>query len=248
MPGALVGTPAYMSPEQLNGQPADARSDVFALGVVLYEYASGAHPFAAATPLAVAARVLETEPAPIASRSPQMSPAVATLIDRCLRKSPSDRFDSAVAAAEALRVPAIAPSGSFMSMWRVHQLMTMMLYVAVTSVAWWIKELLKPNAMVLGVFVALGIASAAGGVMRGHLIFTSVLNREHLTSERRRLRTPLLTLDLLIAAGGAVSGLMLVAARPLAGVLTVGLAVALALATIMMEPATTSAAFGHGAR
>jgi hypothetical protein len=57
-----------------------------------------------------------------------------------------------------------------------------------------------------------------------------------------------LTLDLLIAAGGAVSGLMLVTARPLAGVLTVGLAVALALATIMMEPATTSAAFGHGAR
>src|SRR4029077_5266969 len=43
--GALVGTPAYMSPEQLNGQPADTRSDVFAYGVVVYEYASGAHPF-----------------------------------------------------------------------------------------------------------------------------------------------------------------------------------------------------------
>jgi serine/threonine protein kinase len=248
MPGALVGTPAYMSPEQLNGQPADARSDVFALGVVLYEYASGAHPFAAATPLAVAARVLESEPAPIASRSPQISATVATLIDRCLRKSPSDRFDSAVAAAEALRAPAIAPSGSFMSMWRVHQLVTMMLYVAVTTVAWWIKELLKPNPMLLSVFVALGIASAAGGVMRGHLIFTSVLNREHLTSERRRLRSPLLALDLLIAAAGALSGLTLVTARPLAGTLTVGLAVGLALATIMMEPATSSAAFGQGAR
>jgi hypothetical protein len=133
-------------------------------------------------------------------------------------------------------------------MWRVHQVVTMMLYVAVTTVAWWIKELLKPNAMLLSVFVVLGIASAAGGVMRGHLVFTSALNREHLPSERRRLRMPLVVLDLLIAAGGALGGLTLVTARPLAGVLTVGLAVALALATIVMEPATTNAAFGHGAR
>jgi hypothetical protein len=222
---------------------------VFALGVVLYEYACGSHPFAAATPLAVAARVLETEPPPIASRSPQVSSVVAALIDRCLRKSPSSRFDSAVAAAEALRIPVVGPSGGFKTtMWRVHQLATMLLYIAVTTVAWWIKELLKPNAMLLGIFVAVGIASAAAGVMRGHLTFTSVLNPEHLTSERLRVRPALLALDLLIAAGGAISGLTLVTARPLAGVLSAGLAVALALATIMMEPATTSAAFGQGAR
>jgi hypothetical protein len=250
MPGALVGTPAYMSPEQLNGQPADARSDVFALGVVLYEYACGVHPFAAATPLAVAARVLETEPPPIASRCPQMPVGVAPLIDRCLRKSPSDRFESAVAVVAALRVPATdaAVSSSFVTMWRVHQLATMMLYVAVTTLAWWIKELFKPNATLLSVFVALGLASAAGGVMRGHLVFTSALNREHLTSERRRLGRPLLAIDLIIAAGGAVSGLVLAGTRPLAGVLSASLAIGLALASLMMEPATTSAAFGQGAR
>ena len=177
-------------------------------------------------------------------------PPVAALIDRCLRKSPSDRFDSAVALAELLRARATepVPSSSLVTVWRIHQVVTMMLYVAATTVGWWIKELLKPNAMLLSVFVVLGIVSAAGGVMRGHLVFTSALNREHLASERRRLRTPLLAFDLLIAAGGALSGLTLVTARPLAGVLAVGLAVALALATIRMEPATTNAAFGHGAR
>jgi serine/threonine protein kinase len=250
VPGALVGTPAYMSPEQLNGQPADARSDVFALGVVLYEYACGAHPFAAATPLAVAARVLESEPAPIASRCVYIPSSLGAVVDRCLRKAPGDRFDSAGAIAEVLRAshtstPAPAP---FIAMWRIHQLATMLLYVAVTTVAWWIKEFLKPNAMLLAVFVALGISSAAAGVMRGHLVFTSALNPAQLSSERQRLRIPLLALDMLIAAGGLLAGLTLVPVRPLAGVLSAALAIGLALATVMMEPATTSAAFGHGAR
>ena len=249
-PGALVGTPAYMSPEQLNGEPADARSDVFALGVVIYEYACGSHPFAAATPLAVAARVLESEPMPIASRSGQVSPTVGAVVDRCLRKTPADRFQSAGALVEALRAGVASPSATvpFIAMWRTHQLATMLLYFAVTTVAWWIKELLKPNAMLLAIFVALGISSAAAGVIRGHLIFTSALNPAHLSSERRRLRIPLLTLDMIIAAGGVLSGLTLVSVRPLAGVLSAALAVGLALATLMMEPATTSAAFGQGAR
>jgi serine/threonine protein kinase len=256
VPGALVGTPAYMSPEQLNGQPADARSDVFALGVVIYEYACGSHPFQAATPLAVAARVLESEPAPIASRSGSVPPAVGAVVDRCLRKTPRDRFESAGAIAEALRAgqasapPSTSSAGPvpFIAMWRIHQLATMLLYVAMTTVAWWIKELLKPNAMLLAVFVALGLSSAAAGVMRGHLLFTSALNLTHLSVERRRLRMPLLTLDMLIAAGGVLAGLTLVSVRPLAGVLSAALAVGLALATLMMEPATTSAAFDHGAR
>jgi len=253
VPGALVGTPAYMSPEQLNGQPADARSDVFALGVVIYEYACGSHPFQAATPLAVAARVLESEPASIASRAGNVPPAVGAVVDRCLRKAPGDRFESAGAIAEALRAGQTAATSSagpapFIAMWRIHQLATMLLYVAMTTLGWWIKELLKPNAMLLAVFVALGLSSAAAGVMRGHLLFTSALNLAHLSGERRRLRVPLLTLDMLIAAGGVLAGLTLVSVRPLAGVMSAALAVGLALATLMMEPATTNAAFGHGAR
>lgn len=248
--GALVGTPAYMSPEQLNGQPADARSDVFAYGVVMYEYACGTHPFDAATPLAVAARVLESAPAPLASHATELPSALAAVIDRCLRKPPSDRFESAIAAAEALRTAAsLSPaSSSFVTVWRVHQVATMMLYTAMTTVAWWIKELFTPNAVPLALFVALGIGSTAAGVMRAHLIFTSAMNAAHLSNELRRLRPILVTLDVLIAAGGGAAGLGLATARPLAGMLTTGLAIGLALATLIMEPATTTTAFGRMSR
>ena len=63
----------------------------------------------------------------------------------------------------------------------------MLLYIAVTTVAWWIKELLKPSTGLLAVFVALGIGAAAAGVMRGHLIFTSALNQGRLRGERTAL-------------------------------------------------------------
>jgi len=242
--GALVGTPAYMSPEQLNGQPADPRSDVFAFGVVLYEYASGFHPFHASTPLGLAARVLESDADPIATRCRHVPAAVAAVVDRCLQKSPADRFASAAGIADALRKGAAAVSPPpFLTMWRAHQLATMLLYIAVTWVAWWIKEQIKPSQMLLAVFVALGIGAAAAGVMRGHLIFTSALNKANLSTERRRLRPVLVPIDLLMAAGCTLAGLSLVGDQPLDGVLTVGLAVSLALATIMMEPATTTAAF-----
>jgi hypothetical protein len=243
--GALVGTPAYMSPEQLNGEPADARSDVFAYGVVMYEYASGSHPFHASTPLGLAARVLESEAEPIASRSSDVPASVAAVIDRCLQKAPSSRFASAIDVVGALRHGAAAApaSSQFVTMWRVHQFVTMLLYIAAAWVAWWIKEFFKPSPMLLAVFVALGIGAAAGGVMRGHLLFTSAFNKGGLVSERRRLRPMVVAIDLLMSAGCALAGLMLAPQRALDGMLTIALAVGLALATTMMEPATTRAAF-----
>jgi len=137
---------------------------------------------------------------------------------------------------------------TFLTMWRVHQLVTMALYFGDAWLAWWIKELFKPNPILLAVFVALGIGGAAAGVMRGHLLFTSRLNAAHLSSERRRLRPVIVAIDLVMAAGLALAGLALVTERPLAGVLTMALAVGLALATMMMEPATTKAAFPDHAR
>ena len=88
----MIGTPAYMAPEQLNGGPVDARADVFAFGAVLYEYISGVHPFAAATPLATIARVLESDARPLGQHCPHAPAAVLECVERCLRKAPDERF------------------------------------------------------------------------------------------------------------------------------------------------------------
>jgi serine/threonine-protein kinase len=246
LPGILVGTPAYMSPEQLNGQPADPRADVFAFGVVVYEYACGVHPFEASTPLGLAARVLESDARPVADGCRHIPPHVAAAVDRCLRKSPAERFATAGEIAQALAsgnsVAEPAPPGRFQTMWQVHQASSMALYVAASTIAWWIKEQFK-SPLSLWTFVAIGIAATIAGVSRGHLLFTWRMNRARLTHEWQRVRPAVVVIDLLMAAGLAVDGISFAGVRPLWGMLTVAFATGLALSTTLMEPATTAAAF-----
>ncbi|MFB3829613.1 MAG: protein kinase, partial [Bryobacteraceae bacterium] len=87
--GAIVGTAAYMSPEQAQGQPVDARSDVFSFGAVLYEMITGQRAFQGDSKMSTLAAVLQQEPPPLASGVPH---DVAKLIGRCLRKAPERRY------------------------------------------------------------------------------------------------------------------------------------------------------------
>jgi serine/threonine protein kinase len=246
LPGLLVGTPAYMSPEQLNGQPADARADVFAFGVVLYEYACGVHPFEASTPLGLAARVLESNARPVAEGCRHIPPNVATVVDRCLQKSPAERFASAGEIVQVLASSPVAPEPArpqrFQTMWRVHQAASMALYVVAATIAWEIKEQFK-SPLSLWIFVAIGIAATVTGVSRAHLLFTWRMNRSRLTHEWQRVRPAVVMIDLLIAVGLAVDGISFAAVRPLWGMLTIAFAAGLALSTTLLEPATTAAAF-----
>jgi len=93
--GGLLGTVAYMAPEQVQGQPADHRSDIFALGVFLYEMLVGHRPFGGGTTVETAAAILKEDPEPISAVSPGVQPALATVVSRCLEKRPEDRFSSA---------------------------------------------------------------------------------------------------------------------------------------------------------
>ena len=93
--GALVGTVQYMAPEQFQGKDADARSDVFAFGAMLYEMATGKRPFLGKTQIKVVSAILEDDPPPASRLRPDLPPALDYVIGTCLQKIPDDRYHSA---------------------------------------------------------------------------------------------------------------------------------------------------------
>jgi hypothetical protein len=191
--------------------------------------------------------VLESDTRPIAERTRHIPAHVAAIVDRCLRKPPADRFASAseiVSALEASDAGLLRSrsAGHAATWWHVHQLVVMAVYVAATTVAWSIKEA-SAASLSLWLFIAIGIGSAIGGILRGHLLFTSAVNRRHLTTERLRVRRPIMVVDMLMACALAIDGLSVATARPLWSMLTIAFAAGIALATILIEPATAEATF-----
>src|SRR5207248_3161973 len=93
--GTIVGTFQYMAPEVLRGQDADARSDVFSLGCVLYEMVTGRRAFDGKSQLSVLTAILEKEPERISTMQPATPAALEQTIHDCLEKNPEDRFQTA---------------------------------------------------------------------------------------------------------------------------------------------------------
>jgi TolB-like protein/tetratricopeptide (TPR) repeat protein/tRNA A-37 threonylcarbamoyl transferase component Bud32 len=100
--GLVIGTAAYMSPEQAEGKPVDSRSDIFSFGIVLYESVSRLRPFPGNTAGAVIASILRDKPRPIHELVPEIPPHLGSVIDRCLRKDPAHRFPTMSDVREAL--------------------------------------------------------------------------------------------------------------------------------------------------
>ena len=94
--GKIVGTPAYVSPEQAEGKPIDARSDTFSLGVMLYQMATGVRPFRGASALSVISSILNDLPVAPISVNPTLPPDLDRIIRRCLAKDPARRYQTVV--------------------------------------------------------------------------------------------------------------------------------------------------------
>jgi serine/threonine protein kinase len=218
-------------------------ADVFAFGVLMYEWITGRHPFQAGSPLATLARVLDTTPEPIANHS-RVPSWLADVIDRSLRKPANERFASATDLFQALDNPPVERAAPIKSTWwRTHQVVAISLYIIAMAHAWQIKEWLR-TPISLWVFVVMGIAASVGGIIRGHLVFTDVMNQPGLRSELTRTHRVRLSTDVLLATLLTVDALLLASQWPLTTVLTIALATGIMLAAILMEPATTAALLG----
>jgi serine/threonine protein kinase len=245
-PGVIVGTPAYMAPEQINGQPIDVRADVFAYGVLLYEYSCGAHPFAAGSALATIARVLESDARPLPMRCPEVPSRVAEVIARCLRKAPAERFGSAAEILGALETAdgAQDAAGLHATWWRVHQVVVIALYIVGAILVWYIKDRIETRVTV-SLFLGFCAAATVGGVLRGHLVFTESMNRPQLAAERRRMGGAMTAIDLITSALLFADTAIIARVGALWAVFALALGLCIALASLVLEPATTAAAFGE---
>src|SRR5580700_3604060 len=117
--GQMLGTPAFMPPEQFTGAPVDGRADLFSLGVILYWMATGEQPFPGETMTSVSYKVVHTEPIPPAKLNPSIPPRLEAIILKSLAKSPSDRFQTGEEMAQELAAmragsgTTISPSANF---------------------------------------------------------------------------------------------------------------------------------------
>ena len=119
VPGAVGGTVGYMSPEHIEGRPLDGRTDLFSLGVVLYELCSGRHPFITSSSIATIARVLTQPATPIVQLVPGFPERLDRIILRCLEKAPEHRYASAAELLADLRHGATTP------LWRRRDVQSM---------------------------------------------------------------------------------------------------------------------------
>ena len=132
--GTILGTVPYMSPEQLQGQEADARSDIFALGCVLYEMVTGKRAFDGKSQVSIMAAILEHEPAPL---SESVVPAwLDRVIRRCLRKSPDERWQNARDVAIELKEPHAASKAPVARTSRLVWAAMAALVIAAAGFAW----------------------------------------------------------------------------------------------------------------
>jgi len=144
--GVILGTVAYMSPEQVQGKRVDARSDIFGFGSVLYEMISGARPFARATAAETMTAILREEPQELSALKADVPPALERVVNHCLEKDPGFRFQSARDLAFALEgvsgvstaataVPAVVPRKVRIS-WRAMAAGFLALILAVAIGVW----------------------------------------------------------------------------------------------------------------
>lgn len=259
--GVIVGTPAYLAPEQVLGERVDFRTDLFAFGVLLYELASGIHPFVGNSLTATIARIVETDPRPLSDVQPGSVSGLDHLVEVCLHKEPDKRYGSTreliaelervhdelagLRATPGAGIPAgLRVRATDAPRWLiVHQIVVSVIYLASLYPVWYARVWLPDPWSMLFLLVVLATA-AAGTTLRLHVWFTTVNFPQHLAAQQARTGTRTRLCDLAFALTQIAAALAIGSRHPEFAMLFVGVSTAMLVASFVIEPAT-AAAIGH---
>jgi len=265
--GVILGTPAYLAPEQALGQNADFRTDLFALGLLIYELASGMNPFAAKSVTATIARIVEEEPAPLSDVRPESVPDLDRIVATCLRKNPLERYKSTqevVADLERLqtelnenrRAAPLRGSGTSSQAhrvqrlkprwwWEVHQLAVSTIYALMIYPAWHVRAWLpRPWGMLF--LLAVLAAAAAATSLRLHLWFVARFFPNEIHAQQSWTRRRTRWCDAGLGVFQILAALVIGGEHPEFAMLFVAVSATTLVASFVIEPATARVAFGGG--
>lgn len=220
--GIALGTLGYAAPEQLAGFGGDARSDLYAAGILLAEMATGRHPLAA--------------------DAPAIPAAIASVVSGALASEPRQRFQSAQEILAALDTPSAPAASSAQRWWAFHQAAAIVVYSCALIPAWTARELIGGWAGRL-VFVAALAGTILSGVLRLHVWFTFRWYAAQLKRVRQRATPAIRTADALLSAALIIGGAMVADTREPLALLLLSLGLGITVAFLAIEPVTTRAAF-----
>ena len=266
-PGAMLGTPGYMAPEQIRDEEVDFRADIFSFGVFLFELTPGVHPFAGSGQASTIARVIEVEAPDLAQLAPTCPPALVRIIEQCLQKDLNRRYGATRTllaeieqlrrdlADSAARPPSAGVAGAVEAAtsatganpawwWQFHQGAVGLVYYAMLYPLWKVRGWVPSPWGSLLFFATLATVLVAAN-LRFHLWFTLRFNPAEIRAQRTQASVWIGGADwffvlLLLSATAVIAD-----EQPAMATLIVAVGIVSFLAFLIIEPATTRAAFRH---
>ena len=250
--GVALGTPGYISPEQLQGARGDARSDLFSFGVMAWELATGEHPFGTDS-----AAILTRMTAMMEGRASTLSrplplPGLDRITRRCMRGDPGDRYPTADLLLQDLRALRTSSGRSTAMLqvndaatslwwWQFHQGTLALLDAAAPALAWMVRRWVGGTPGRGAFFATLALATIAV-TLRLNLVFASRVQTAIIIDHRRRLFPWIAASELLIAAILLASAAMISDQHEATAAALLGLAIVTVASLLIIEPTTTRSA------